>query len=84
MCDEGRRSHGILEAGEHFGDLSLMLGEKRTAGVRATTYCDVFVLDREDFNRIKDQYSELRDVLKSVSGEKSERMSELVLEGVIL
>jgi hypothetical protein len=61
-----------------------MLGEKRTASVRATTYCDVFVLERDDFNSIKEDYAELREVLKKVSSEKSETMSRLVLDGIVL
>ncbi|UCF47891.1 MAG: cyclic nucleotide-binding domain-containing protein, partial [Myxococcales bacterium] len=84
VCDEGRRSHGTLEAGEHFGDLSLMLGEKRTAGVRAMTYCDVFVLEREDFNRIKEEYREIREVMKKAAAETTEKMSALVMQGVVL
>ena len=84
LSDSGRRSHGFLSAGDYFGDLTLMLGEKRTASVRATSYCNVFVLEREDFNRIKGEYVELRDVLKKVSADKSEALSKLVLDGVIL
>jgi CRP-like cAMP-binding protein len=84
LSDEGRRSHGTLNAGDHFGDLTLLLGEKRTAAVRASTYCEVFFLEREEFNRIKEEYAELRGVLKKVSGEKPEKMSDLVLDGVVL
>jgi hypothetical protein len=84
LSDEGRRVHGTLSAGDHYGDLSLMLGEKRTASVTASTYCDVFILEHEDFNRIKREYSELREVLKKVSSEKSEKMSSLILDGVVL
>ena len=84
LSGEGEHSHGMLSAGDHFGDLSLLLGEKRTASVRATTYCDVFVLASDDFNRIKREYLELREVLKKVSENKSEKMSMLVLDGVVL
>jgi voltage-gated potassium channel len=84
LSDSGRSSHGVLGAGDHFGELTLMLGEKRTASVRAISYCDVFILEREDFNRIKGEYAELRDVLKKVSAEKSDTLSRLVLDGVVL
>ena len=84
VSDEGREAHGRLGTGDHFGDLSLLLGEKRTASIRALTYCDVFVLDKDAFERIKQEYAELREVLKRVSAEKSEKMSELVLQGVVL
>ncbi len=84
ISDEGARTHGMLESGEYFGDLSLLLGEKRTASVKAVTYCDVFLLTKADFNRIKGEYAEFREVLKAVSSKKTEKMTTLLLEGVIL
>lgn len=80
----GLKAHGTLEAGDHFGDLSLLLGERRTASVRAETYCDVFFLARDEFERIKTEYVEFRDVLKRISAERTEKVSELVLDGVVL
>jgi len=84
LSDDGRRSHGTLAAGDHFGTLSLLLGERRTGSVKALTYCDVFVLSRADFERVKRDYAEFRDVLARVSEEKSDRMTQLLLEGVVL
>jgi CRP-like cAMP-binding protein len=81
---QGTRSHGTLEPGDYFGDLSLLLGERRTASVSAITHCDVFVLARSDFDRIKTEYPEFREVLKTISSEKSERLSDLVLDGIVL
>jgi hypothetical protein len=82
--DEGRRSHGTLESGDYFGDLSLLLGERRTASVRTLSYCDVFLLSKKDFEQIKREYSEFRDVLKRISSDKTEKVAALVLDGVIL
>jgi hypothetical protein len=84
IANDGADHHGTFSAGDYFGLLSLILGEPRTASVRTLDYCDVFVLDREDFDRIKAEYPEFRDVLKKVSSEKSERMSALLVDGVIL
>ena len=81
---DGANTHGTLEIGDYFGHLSLLLGERRTGAVRARTFCDLFVLNRDDFNKIKKEYPELRDVLKKVSSEKSEKMSALVMEGIVL
>ena len=61
-----------------------MLGEKRTGAVRAPDCCEVFVLEKGDLNQLKSEYSELRNVFKRVSSEQTRKMSELVLEGVIL
>ncbi|MFT7618881.1 MAG: hypothetical protein ACI97A_002529 [Planctomycetota bacterium] len=82
--EQDETAYGVLEDGDYFGHMSLLLRERRTATVRATTFCDVFVLSRDDFERIKTEYSEFRDVLKAVSAEKSEKMSSLLIDGIIL
>ena len=82
--NEGQNSHGTLGGGDYFGDLSLILREKRSASVRALTYCEIFLLGRTDFNRIKDEYPEFRDVLTKMSSEKTDKVSAHVLGGVIL
>jgi voltage-gated potassium channel len=80
----GSTSHGTLEAGDYFGDLSLLLGERRTASARAITYCDLLVLPKGDFERIKNDYSEFREALKALSSERTEKISALVLSGAVL
>lgn len=84
ISDDGRTAHGTLEEGDYFGDLSLLLGERRTASARATGYCDLLVLPKTEFERIKLDYPEFRDALKSLSSERSEKISALVLSGAVL
>ena len=62
----------------------MVLGERRTASVRAVTYCDVFLLSRTAFNQIRDEYPEFQEVLKKASSEKTEKTENLVMAGVIL
>jgi hypothetical protein len=82
--NNGKNSHGTFEDGDYFGDLSLILNEKRTASVKALTYCEIFILTNSDFDRIKDEYPEFKNVLKKMSSEKTEKISALVLDGLIL
>lgn len=82
--DNEKVHHGYLEEGESFGALSLILKEKRTASVKTVTYCEIFVLSENDFNRFKNGYPEFKQVLKKVSQERSEKFTELFLNGVIL
>jgi hypothetical protein len=84
LSERGARSHGTLEGGDHFGDLSLLLGERRTATVRATTFCDVFFLPKRAFERIKEEHTEFREVLRQVAADRSEKTEMLVLDGVVL
>jgi voltage-gated potassium channel len=84
ISQAGQKSHGILEEGDYFGLMSLMLREKRTASVTALTYCEVFMLFGDDFNSIKKDYPEFKDVLKKISIEKTDTLSDLVMDGIIL
>jgi hypothetical protein len=84
VSNHGDTVHGQLERGDYFGDLSLLLNERRTASAVAKTYCDVFFLGKNDFERIKQQYPEFRETLKKVSSEKSEKLMSFVLDGVVL
>jgi hypothetical protein len=44
----------------------------------------LLVLPRTEFERIKLDYPEFRDALKSLSSERSEKISALVLSGEVL
>ncbi len=74
----------LLNPGDYFGDLSLMLGERRGGSVRAKEFMEVFRLSAADFRRIRDEYPELREVLTNASNEKSESVAHLVMEGIVL
>lgn len=73
-----------MSVGDHFGDLSIMLNEKRTASVRTVDFCEVFVLYSEDFFKIKKEYPEFAQLLKKTSAEKTDKTTQLLLEGVVL
>jgi CRP-like cAMP-binding protein len=78
------KSWGTLGEGDYFGYMSLALGEHRTATIRAIGFCDLLILKKEDFNRIKSEFPEFNEVLKRVSAERTEQLSELILDGVVL
>jgi voltage-gated potassium channel len=80
----GEKIHAILEEGEYFGDLSLLMKESRTASVRTLSYCEIFILELEDFIRIKNDYPEFKEVIKKISAERTEKTTRLILEGVII
>jgi CRP-like cAMP-binding protein len=82
-CDR-QANRNVVSAVKYFGDLSLLLGEKRTASVTAVSFAEAFVLSRDDFERIKRDFSEFREVLKQISSERSKKSAELLLEGIIL
>ena len=81
---ENNKSWGTLSEGDYFGVMSLALGERRTATIKAIGFCDLLILNKEDFARIKTEFPEFSDVLKRVSAERTEQLSALLLEGVVL
>lgn len=84
ISSDGETVHARLGAGEYFGDLTLMLGERRSASVRSDGFSEVFRLGVASFERIRSDYPELLDVLAEASQERSSAVAELVLKGVVL
>jgi hypothetical protein len=82
--ESGDKKYGTMTDGDYFGNLSIMLGEKRTASVRTTEFCETFVLYSDKFFRIKEEYPEFMEVMKKMSSEKTEKTMQLMLDGVIL
>ena len=60
------------------------LGERRTGSVVATSYCEAFVLRREEFERMRAVHPELRDLFAQATLERSQHAAELLLEEVVL
>ncbi|MBI4772617.1 MAG: mechanosensitive ion channel [Deltaproteobacteria bacterium] len=55
-----------LTAGNFFGELSVLTGEKRSATVTAETDCEVFVLHRKSFQHIIKSHPALAENISSV------------------
>ena len=48
-----------LGDGDFFGEIALFTGAPRTATIRATTYCDVYVLSEAAFRYMAQKYPEV-------------------------
>ncbi|NBV84933.1 MAG: hypothetical protein EBS01_01415 [Verrucomicrobia bacterium] len=47
-----------LSTGSPFGEMALVSGDKRNASVQATSYCDVYVLERSGFDELRSRYED--------------------------
>lgn len=82
---EGQSSSFIhFNKGDIFGLLPIILKEKKTGIVKSIDHCELFCLGQEDFKRIKNEYPEFIDVLKSITREKNQKNSNLIMEGIIV
>ena len=55
IAADGTR-RGVLREGEFFGEMAVLFDQPRAASVRATTPCDLLVLDGDEFRRIVNDF----------------------------
>ena len=59
-----------LGQGSPFGETALIQGEKRTASIRALSYCDVYKLAKADFDILRGRYPDFDAQVKKVVEER--------------
>jgi voltage-gated potassium channel len=59
-----------LGQGSPFGETALIQGEKRMASIRAVDYCDVYRLDKRDFDTLRAKYPEFDAQVRKVVEER--------------
>jgi hypothetical protein len=59
-----------LGAGSPFGETALIQGEQRNASIRTLTYCDVYTLQKDDFDALRRKYPEFDEQVKRVVQER--------------
>jgi glucose-6-phosphate 1-dehydrogenase len=59
-----------LAAGDIFGEIGILMHTPRVADVRATTSCDLFVLDKADFSRILRDNPQFATAVQQVAEER--------------
>lgn len=60
---DGKLTYAILTPGDYFGEGSLLGLEKRTANIVAIGYCDCFVLNKDDFDRVTKEFPLQRELV---------------------
>jgi CRP-like cAMP-binding protein len=56
MSADGRMTYAVLSNGDYFGEACLLKAEKRSATIRALSYCDCLILSRKKFGLVLEQY----------------------------
>lgn len=62
-----------IGAGSPFGEAALLNGEKRNASIRALSYCDVYRLDKSDFDALRSKYAEFNVKVEEVVGKRANK-----------
>jgi voltage-gated potassium channel len=56
VAADGHTVLNTLRDGDFFGEIALLFRQPRTASVRAVDYCDLYVLDKDTFDRVLARY----------------------------
>jgi hypothetical protein len=67
--------YATLTAGQFFGEISLLLSMPRTATIRAREYCDLYRLDKDNFDRVIQRYPDFAERINELA-EKRKAESE--------
>jgi len=60
-----------LGPGDFFGEMGLLSGERRSADVTAVDYCDLLILDQQDFKQFVAKYPALRAQLDQMAAQRA-------------
>ncbi|MEO6048302.1 MAG: cyclic nucleotide-binding domain-containing protein [Candidatus Kapaibacterium sp.] len=69
---DGTDVYSTLTDGDFFGEIALLLGQPRTASIRAVTYCDLYRLDKEMFERVLADYPDIAEHIGRMTKERRE------------
>jgi monovalent cation:H+ antiporter-2, CPA2 family len=60
-----------LGPGDFFGEMGLLSGDRRSADVTAVDYCDLLILDQQDFKQFVAKYPALRAQLDQMAAQRA-------------
>ena len=70
VVDGDGKVKATLREGDCFGEVALLLDEPRNATVRARSLCDLFVLDKADFQRVLRDQPQFAQAIRQVAMER--------------
>jgi len=70
--------------GDHFGELSFFLRERRNCSVISSDYVQAFVLDRSAYEEICRRDESFNETLRSLSAEGADQKQQLLMRGLVI
>ncbi|KAL3314459.1 anaphase-promoting complex subunit Hcn1 [Cichlidogyrus casuarinus] len=65
-----------LSDGSYFGEICLLTNARRSASVRAETYCYLYSLEQENFLEVLDNHPLMRQTMESVAAERLNKIGK--------
>ena len=70
LAPDGATVYRTLTDGDCFGEIALFHDQPRSASVRAVTYCDLYKLDKEMFERTLSHYPDIAAQIEALAKER--------------
>ena len=70
VSKDGKTIYATLGEGGFFGEMALLFNAPRNASVRATDYCDLFYLKKENFDRALVEFPEFSQKVRTIAEER--------------
>jgi len=71
LTKDGSVVYATLTDGDFFGEIALVLNQTRTACVRTVSYCDLYRLDKEMFDRVLAHYPNIAAQIEAKAKERN-------------
>ncbi len=71
LSKDGAVVYATLTDGDFFGEIALVLQQPRSASVRAVSYCDLYRLDKEMFDRVLAHYPNIAAQIDAKARERN-------------
>lgn len=72
LSADGKTAYATLHEGDFLGEIALLFSHPRSANVRAITYCDLYALDKETFERILNHYPTFMTYMQEHAAQRRE------------
>jgi CRP-like cAMP-binding protein len=73
--ESARREIAQLSAGQFFGEMALLMGEPRSATVRAVDDCELYVIDKPTFQQAIAGHKDLFEQISKIVAERQAQMA---------
>ncbi|MCT4645304.1 MAG: cyclic nucleotide-binding domain-containing protein [Carboxylicivirga sp.] len=64
-----------LRAGDYFGEIALLKNKRRSATIKALTYCDLYALNKKAFEQVYNKYPDVANTIRATVEERERNYS---------
>eukprot|EP00002_Diphylleia_rotans_P000567 TRINITY_DN10293_c0_g1_i2.p1 TRINITY_DN10293_c0_g1~~TRINITY_DN10293_c0_g1_i2.p1 ORF type:complete len:711 (+),score=156.26 TRINITY_DN10293_c0_g1_i2:100-2232(+) len=80
IASDGLTVLAQLKEGAYFGEIAIMTNTTRTASVRAVELCELFILQKVDFDALLEQYPDVAATIREVAKERNVQRKQSVVK----